>query len=106
MLLARVIGDRRFSDVFLVPWFSTGGAESYLSSIIQALSERNEGRGILVLMGERGAQDCADRHLPASVVVVDLAENIDKALPYLDQMVGSGLVAISDVDVILYRETT
>jgi len=37
--------------------------------------------------------------------VVDVAEKIEKALPYLDQMLGSGLVAISDVDVILYRDT-
>ena len=43
---------------------------------------------------------------PITVVAVDSAEKIEKALPYLDQMVGSGLVAISDVDVILYRETT
>jgi uncharacterized protein len=42
---------------------------------------------------------------PVTVVVVDEAEKLEKALPYLDQMVGSGLVAISDVDVILYRET-
>jgi len=42
---------------------------------------------------------------PVTVVAVDSAEKIEKALPYLDQMVGSGLVAISDVDVILYRET-
>ena len=42
---------------------------------------------------------------PVTVVAVDSAEKIERALPYLDQMVGSGLVAISDVDVILYRET-
>jgi PII-like signaling protein len=42
---------------------------------------------------------------PITVVVVDVAEKIEKALPYLDQMLGSGLVAISDVDVILYRDT-
>ena len=42
---------------------------------------------------------------PITVVAVDSAEKIEKALPYLDRMVGSGLVAISDTDVILYRET-
>jgi PII-like signaling protein len=42
---------------------------------------------------------------PITVVVVDVAEKIEKVLPYLDQMIGSGLVAISDVDVILYRDT-
>ena len=40
---------------------------------------------------------------PITVVIVDAAEKIEKALPYLDQMIGNGLVAISDVDVILYK---
>src|SRR5262249_25379020 len=40
---------------------------------------------------------------PITVVIVDAAEKIEKALPYLDEMVGHGMVAISDVDVILYR---
>jgi PII-like signaling protein len=40
---------------------------------------------------------------PITVVIVDAAEKIEKALPYLDQMIGHGLVAISDVDVILYK---
>jgi glycosyltransferase involved in cell wall biosynthesis len=71
--LCEAIGDRRFSDVFLVPWFSTGGAERYLASIIRALGQQESGASILVLMGERGAQDSADHHLPASVVAVDLA---------------------------------
>ena len=42
---------------------------------------------------------------PVTVVVVDTAEKVEHAMPYLDEMVGSGLVAISDVDVILYRAT-
>lgn len=41
---------------------------------------------------------------PITVVIVDAAEKIEKALPYLDQMLRSGLVAMSDVDVIIYRE--
>jgi PII-like signaling protein len=38
------------------------------------------------------------------VVIVETAEKIEKAMPWLDQMVRSGLVAMSDVDVIIYRE--
>jgi uncharacterized protein len=40
---------------------------------------------------------------PITVVIVDEAEKIEKALPWLDQMIGNGLVAISEVDVILYK---
>jgi PII-like signaling protein len=40
---------------------------------------------------------------PITVVVVDTADKLEKAFPYLDRMVPSGLVALSDVEVILYR---
>jgi PII-like signaling protein len=40
---------------------------------------------------------------PITVVIVDAAEKIERALPYLDEMIGNGMVAISDVDVILYK---
>jgi uncharacterized protein len=43
------------------------------------------------------------RDEPITVVVIDSAEKVEKALPWLDEMIPSGLVAISDVEVILYR---
>jgi len=61
-----------------------------------------EGYGASGRIHKRPVWRSADE--PITVVIVDAAEKIEKALPYLDQMVGSGLVAISDVDVILYRE--
>ena len=63
-----------------------------------------EGYGASGRIHRRAAWRSADE--PITVVAVDSKEKVDKALPYLDQMIGSGLVAISDVDVILYRETT
>jgi uncharacterized protein len=63
-----------------------------------------EGYGASGRIHRRSAWRSKDE--PITVVAIDAAEKIDKALPYLDQMVGSGIVAISDVDVILYRETT
>ena len=63
-----------------------------------------EGYGASGRIHRRPAWRSADE--PVTVVAVDTAEKIEKALPYLDQMVVSGLVAISDADVILYRETT
>jgi PII-like signaling protein len=39
---------------------------------------------------------------PIMVSVVDTQENINKLLPVLDEMVGEGLIAISDVEVIRY----
>ena len=63
-----------------------------------------EGYGASGRIHRRAVWRSADE--PITVVAVDSAEKIEKALPYLDQMVESGLVAISDADVILYRETT
>jgi PII-like signaling protein len=39
---------------------------------------------------------------PIMVSVVDTEENIKKLLPALDEMVGEGLIAVSDVEVIRY----
>jgi PII-like signaling protein len=63
-----------------------------------------EGYGASGRIHRRAVWRSADE--PITVVAVDSAEKVERALPYLDRMIGSGLVAISDVDVILYRETT
>jgi PII-like signaling protein len=42
---------------------------------------------------------------PLTIVVVDSVEKIEKAMPTFDQMVGGGMVIISDVDVVFYRES-
>jgi uncharacterized protein len=39
---------------------------------------------------------------PIMVSVIDTEEKIQKLLPFLDEMVGEGLIATSDVDVIKY----
>jgi PII-like signaling protein len=41
---------------------------------------------------------------PLTVVIVDAKEKLEKAMPSIDEMVGSGMVVMSDVDVIFYRE--
>jgi PII-like signaling protein len=40
--------------------------------------------------------------LPVMVSVIDTEENIGKLLPILDEMVGEGLIAMSNVEVIRY----
>jgi PII-like signaling protein len=46
--------------------------------------------------------DVAD-DLPVAVVFVDTAENVERVLPKLDELVSSGLVVIEDVRAITYR---
>jgi PII-like signaling protein len=42
---------------------------------------------------------------PITLVVVDTAEKLEKATPAIDELLGGGLVVISDVDVVFYRES-
>jgi len=41
--------------------------------------------------------------LPVVIEAVDRPDRIAKVLPKLDEMVGEGLVAVSDVEIVLYR---
>ena len=40
---------------------------------------------------------------PIELVVVDTAEKLATALPVIDEMIGGGMVVMSDVDVVFYR---
>jgi PII-like signaling protein len=42
---------------------------------------------------------------PITLVVVDTAEHLEKAMPAIDEMLGGGIVVMSDVDVVFYRES-
>ena len=59
-----------------------------------------EGYGASTLIHKAHLLRSSDR--PIMVSVVDTLEKISKLLPALDQMVGDGLIAISDVEVIKY----
>lgn len=59
-----------------------------------------EGYGASTLIRKAHLLRSSDR--PIMVSVVDTQEKINKLLPALDQMVGEGLIAISDVEVIKY----
>jgi len=41
--------------------------------------------------------------LPVVIEIVDSAEQIDRVLPVLDEMVGEGMVTLERVEVIAYR---
>ena len=59
-----------------------------------------EGYGASTLIHKSHLLRSSDR--PIMVSVVDTEENIRKLLPVLDQMVGDGLIAMSEVEVIRY----
>ena len=71
--LCEIVGTRRFTDVFLLPFLTCGGGgEKYLLNIMHGLMQTRPDTSILVLAGERRLQhEWLDR-LPAGSAFVDL----------------------------------
>jgi len=69
--------------------------------------------GATVFRGLEGYGDTAEIHrshilthdLPIVVQIVDTAENIQRLLPVVEDMMDKGLIAISDVNTIRIRKT-
>jgi PII-like signaling protein len=69
--------------------------------------------GATVFRGLEGYGDTAEIHrshlmrhdLPIVVQIVDSAENIQRLVPVVEEMMDKGLIAISDVDVIRIQKT-
>jgi uncharacterized protein len=69
--------------------------------------------GVTVFRGLEGYGDSAEIHRahllsqdrPIVVTIVDSRENIDRLLPALEEMIDTGLIAISDVQVLRVRRT-
>ena len=112
-------GHKRYSGVLLMASFIRAAAQALALGSIALAGCSGDGSdsflGSTFTTGALGTQAAAPEPKvdPACVSLASriealrkegIAEKIEKALPYLDQMVGSGLVAISDVDVIIYRE--
>ena len=67
--------------------------------------------GATVLRGIEGYGESSRIHrnrlltssdLPLVVTIIDTAENIERFLPTVEAMIGDGLIAVSDVEVIRY----
>jgi PII-like signaling protein len=84
--------------------------------LYQALVERVRAEGLAgatVLRGIEGFGADSRLHtarilrlsedLPVVIEIVDTAEQIDRILPLLDEMVGEGMVTLERVEVIAYR---
>jgi len=71
--LCDIVGDKEFSDIFLLPFLSRGGGEKYISSLIERMYRLDPSRNFLVFLGEdfQGVQ-WIDQ-LPPNAVVLDMA---------------------------------
>ncbi|NBJ10211.1 glycosyltransferase [Microvirga arsenatis] len=71
--LCDIIRDRKFSDVFLLPFMPVGGAEKYLLSLMEVFYQIDPFSNFLVILGEDidGVQRL--ENLPPNAVVIDMA---------------------------------
>lgn len=63
---------RKFTDVIILPYLSTGGAEKYILDILDGLSELDPSRTFLVLSGQKFDQHEWVERLPEGSVFLDL----------------------------------
>ncbi|MBR0641453.1 glycosyltransferase [Plastoroseomonas hellenica] len=77
--MTAAIGTRQFSEVFLLPFISTGGADRYVEDIMWAMYAIHPTRPILVVLGEplTGGSDIT--RVPPHTAVVDITGDY----PYL-----------------------
>jgi len=69
--------------------------------------------GVTVFRGLEGYGDSAEIHRahllsqdrPIVVTIVDSPENVERLLPVLEEIIGTGLIAISDVEVLRVQKT-
>lgn len=69
--------------------------------------------GATVFRGLEGFGDTAEIHrsrmlrhdLPIVVQIVDSEENIHRLLPVVEQMMGNGLISVSDVEILRIQKT-
>ncbi|QRM29669.1 glycosyltransferase [Microvirga sp. VF16] len=71
--LCDIVRDRDFSDVFLLPFMSRGGAEKYFLHLMEALYELDPFKDFLVVLGEDLDNARWTGRLPPNAVVVDMA---------------------------------
>lgn len=70
--ICALIKDLDFSDVFLLPYISNGGAEKYINEILWSLYRTHPERNILLLLGENYTDPKMHNKLPPSVICLDL----------------------------------
>jgi uncharacterized protein len=107
----RFDGEGKLLRIFIGESDRFGGKPLYQAIVEKA---RSEGlAGATVLRGIEGFGASSHLHtsrilrlsedLPVVVEIVDTAENLDRVLPEIDEMVGDGMMTLEKVEVITYR---
>lgn len=79
--ISEVVGNRRFAEVFLLPFIATGGADRYVEEIMWAMYETDPTWPILVVLGEPLREGSDVSRVPPHAVVVDIAGDYPELSP-------------------------
>ncbi|MGH9378810.1 MAG: DUF190 domain-containing protein [Terriglobia bacterium] len=107
----RFPGERTLMRVYIGEGDKWSGKPLY--QVIVELFRKENFSGVTVLRGIGGYGSTSRYHtekilrlsqdLPIVIETVETAEQIERVLPRLDEMVGGGLITLENVRVILYR---
>jgi glycosyltransferase involved in cell wall biosynthesis len=75
--LCLLIGRQNFTDVVLLPFLATGGADKYILDLLNALAKLDPGRRFLVLTGEALVRHAWTDRLPPNSLFIDLYRACD-----------------------------
>jgi glycosyltransferase involved in cell wall biosynthesis len=70
--ICKLVGNATFTDVILMPFLTTGGADKYLLQVLNGLADHYPHRRFLVLFGQAFQRHSWLDKLPAQSLVVDL----------------------------------
>lgn len=70
--LATLIGKQQYTDIVLLPFLTTGGADKYILDFMAGIQSMDPSRRFLVLAGERFEKHSWLDRLPASALFIDL----------------------------------
>ncbi|GLC97819.1 hypothetical protein Tamer19_72280 [Cupriavidus sp. TA19] len=68
----RLIGNRKFDEVVVLPWLKPGGAEKYILQILDELQAAESTNRVLVLTGEAASEHEWASRLPEDAVLLDV----------------------------------
>jgi PII-like signaling protein len=107
----RFEGEGKLLRIFIGESDRHGGKP--LSQAIVELARREGLAGATVLRGVEGFGASSHLHtarilrlsqdLPVVIEIVDTAENVDRVLPLMDELVGDGMMTLERVEVVTYR---
>lgn len=100
--IARELRGRRFTDVVLFPFMTTGGGEKYILNILNTLKELDKSRQFLIVAGQGGVRHKWIERLPEGSVFLDVFNRFPKLSSAQRELIVLKLVQTTATDAMLH----